>query len=267
MVNTKDILSQLKKFDISQNQGLIYLTLIKKGELTIQDITNETSIPRSSVYENLKGLYKLGLIEKIVDYKSARIKAYPISLLRHGLNEQELKIRTLISDLEHVEKNIDLISKKDFSPYTIVRYYKDLSAGRQLFWNTLNAKGVVYVYSSYGRSKFVGKKFYKDFAQESKERGIKERVLINPTQKAINLIKRDSGTPLARTKVEDLRFLPEESLVIKGETLIYDNIFAQINLSATGISGFEIESEGFTEMQRSIFETFWKTAKPVISIL
>ncbi|MBI2032026.1 MAG: ArsR family transcriptional regulator [Candidatus Levybacteria bacterium] len=267
MVSTKDIAKGLEKFGLTKDQALIYLTLVQYGELRIQDISNSTNIPRSSVYESLKNLYGLGLVEKIIDHKFIRIKAYPIGSLRHNLNEKSLRLQTLMNELNDLEKSISNLPDTTSLPSTTVRYYKGLSAGRQLFWNTLNAKSTVYVYSSYGRSKFVGKKFYKDFVSESIDREIKEMVLINPTDKAIRLIKRDTGSPLARTKIKDLRYLSEENLLIKGETFIYNNIFAQINLSVGEINGFEVESNGFSEMQRSIFKTLWQNAKPISLLL
>lgn len=106
-----------------------------------------------------------------------------------------------------------------------------------------------------------------DFVKESYARNIKEKVLINPTSRAINLIKRDTGSPLARTATKDVRFLSEKSLVIRGETFIYDNIYALVYLNTVGINGFEIESRDFTQTQRSIFETLYDLAKPISTLL
>lgn len=119
----------------------------------------------------------------------------------------------------------------------------------------------MYVYSEFGRSKFVGKNFYQDFVAESAARRIKENVLINPTERALGLIKRDSGSSLARTNHDDIRTLTEEHLVIRGETFIYDNTYAQVYLDKGEINGFEIESSYFVETQVSIFKTLWNMAQ------
>ena len=262
MTSFKEITKELEKFGLSENQALIYLFLVQHGELRIQEISNETQIPRSSVYENLKVLLELGLVEKVIDQKFTRIKPYPVGSLRHGLNEKLLHLQTLTADLEDLEKSIESLPDVKL-PSTVIRYYKGISGARQLFWNSLNAKSTVYVYSAFGRSKFVGKKFYMDFVEQSREKNIKEMVLINPTSRALKLIKRDIGSPLARTNIKDIRFLKEKKLPIKGETFIYDNIYAQINLDAMEINGFEIESHNFTKPQMFIFKTLWDMAKPI----
>jgi len=267
MDDFREMVKELERFGLDVNQATIYATVLSHGQLRIGQITDQTQIPRSSVYESLKGLTALGLVEKIIDHKFVRIKAYPVGSLRHGLNERLLQTQGLLADLSNLEKTTSTLPGSGGESTTTVRYYKGVSGARQLLWNSLNAKNVVYVYSAFGRSKYVGKKFYMDFVRESEERRIKEQVLINPTERAISLIKRDAGSPLARTRTNDLRFVPEEEIAIKGETFIYDNVYGQVTLNAMGITGFEIESATFTPMQRSIFLQLWRCAKPVAALL
>lgn len=267
MTNLRKITTELEKLGIPERQTLIYLCLIQYGELRVQEIADLTKTPRSSVYESLDALLESGLVGKVVADNFTRIKAYPISSMKHDLNDKLLKLQAQMQTLDGLEKTISALTSINPVPSTVVRYYKDLSGARQIFWNSLHAKSMVFVYSAYGRSKFVGKKFYADFVSESYQRNIKERVLINPTDHALNLIKRDAGSSLARTKAKDIRFLNKENLLIKGETFIYDNVYAQMNLSEDRINGFEIESASFTKTQKSIFKTLWRMAKPVRNLL
>lgn len=208
----------------------------------------------------MKGLFELGLAEEIVEENYKIIKPYPITALRHSLNEKIENLKVLSSGLDKVERALEINKNNDQLASLNVRYYKKQSGGRQLFWNTLKAKSTVMVYSEFGRSRFVGKKFYQDFVAESAARNIKEKVLINPTKRALGLIQRDTGTSLARTNPDNIRTLDEKSLVIRGETFIYDNIYAQVYLDKGEINGFEIESPYFVETQVSIFKTLWKLA-------
>lgn len=267
MANFKEIKSELVKLGLSENQALIYLLLIHHGELRIQEIANLAGIPRSSVYENLKALSEFGLIEKIVDDNFVRIKAYPVGSIRHSLNEKLLDIQTLMSNLDNLDKAIELLPKTNFPKTTVVRYYKGVSGARQLLWNTLKTKDTIYVYSAWGRGRYVGMKFYKSFVRESRERGFKEKVLVNPTDRVLDSITKYAGSSTGRTLPEYIRAISEEDVLMKGETLIYDNIYAQLYLREEEINGFEIESQNFTGMQKSIFETLWNMAKPIADLL
>lgn len=106
-----------------------------------------------------------------------------------------------------------------------------------------------------------------NFVSESYKRNIKEKILTNPTEQTISLIKRDTGTPLARSDTKNIRILPEISVPIKGDALIYNGIYAQVYLHNKEIYGFEIESRDFVDTQRSIFETLWATAEPITTHL
>lgn len=263
MTKSQEIKKKLEKLGLSEKQASIYLLLTGHHELRIQEIANLTKIPRSSVYESLKGLSQLGLVEELVEEKFKKIKPYPIGSIRHVLNERILELQKRSISLADLEKSLELPPQDQQLISTKVRYYKEISGARQLFWNSLRAKSIVYVYSAYGRSKFVGKKFYMDFVRESLERKIIEKVLVNPTNRFFELLKRDLGSPLARTEVKDLRTLNKNNIIIVGETFIYDNIYAQVYLDGSQINGFEIESREFVETQRSIFETLWNLAKPI----
>jgi sugar-specific transcriptional regulator TrmB len=260
-LTTKNVVNTLVKFGLSQNEAFIYLILVEHKELRIGQIVKLTNIPRSSVYESLKKIEELGLVETIIDHKFVRIKPYSVGVIKHKLNERLELIEEQLSELDGLEQSISLVANEK-PESTIIRYYKGVSGARQLFWNTLSAKDTVFVYSAFGRSKFVGKKFYMDFVYESQKNNIKEKVLINPTERALNFIKNDTGTAVARTKVNDIHILEENNIIIEGETFIYNNIYAQIKLDGLEITGFEIESESFVKMQRSTFETLWNLSKP-----
>lgn len=266
MANFKEIKNELIKFGLSENQALIYLLLIQHGELKIQEIVNLTQIPRSSVYDNLKVLEEFGLIEKVLEGKFAKIKPYPLRSIGHHVSEKLTKLESQIAKIDHLEKAIALLPKNS-QQQTVVRYYKGVSGARQLLWNTLAAKDTIHVYSAWGRGRYVGIKFYKSFVSESRDRGFKEKVLINPSKRVLESIQKYSGTSVGRTVPENIRAIAEEDVLIKGETFIYGNIFAQLYLREEEINGFEIESANFTETQRSIFKTLWNRAEPLANYL
>ena len=252
---------------MNEKQAGIYILLTQNPELRIQEIANLAKIPRTSVYENLKSLEKMGLTERVVGDNFIRLRAYPLDGLRQNLEQKKDELDELTSELDELEKA--LASALDNKPQgtTEVRYYKGPAGARQLLWNTLKAKTTVYVYSSWGRGKYVGIKFYRNFVDESATRIIKERVLINPDPETLASIKQHLGSPLSRTKLEDIRMLPKNSVHIKGETFIYDDIYTQVYLKDAQINGFEIQSSQFTDTQRSIFRTLWEAGEPIDGLI
>lgn len=265
MNDLNNIKKELEKFGLSKNQADIYLLLVEHKELRIQEIAKLAQIPRSSVYSCIKGLFELGIAEEIIEDNFRKIRPYSIGTMRHGLDEKIIQLQRLKNDLDFLEKAITFSSPKGSHNSTTVRYYKGRSGARQMFWNSLSAASTTYVYSDWGRGRYVGMKFYESFVEEWRMRKLKERVLINLTPDSLESIRKYTypGSPISRTKIEDVRTLDKDLIPIKGDTLIYDNTYAQIYLKNIEINGFEIENMHFTETQRSIFEILWNMAKPI----
>lgn len=254
---------ELKKIGLTENQATVYLVLIKNRPLRVQELVQQTGIPRSSVYEVLKHLFTVGLAEEITEDTHKMIKGLPISTLKHQLDGQIAELQQQVVMVEQLEPALALLAEVGAQPAMEVRRFKGVSGAQQLLWNSLKAQDTVCVYSAWGRSGFVGKPYYERFVQESKIRGVNERVLVNPSPAVIDAINVDQGTALSRTNPKDIRSLPLNQVVIKGETFIYDNVYAQVYLSNDEIHGFEIENQDFVTTQRSIFETLWRIAEPI----
>lgn len=262
------LLHDLELLGLSLEQAEIYLLLVTHKELRIQEIVALARMPRSSVYACLERLYELGIAEEIVDEHFKKIRPYAIDILRHDLDERLAGFQRVKQDLQRLEDAI--VTRPASSPDAVeVRYYKGRSGARQLLWNTLKADGTVYVYSEWGRGRYVGMKFYENFVAESNKRSVKEKVLINPKPHALESIKayNVAGSRISRTRLEDIRVLDEDTMAIKGETFIYNGTYSQVYLKDAGMNGFEIESRHFINTQRSIFETLWHAAKPVSTFL
>jgi len=256
--------SLLQQLGLTGVQAHIYLTLTAQGSLRIQELSDIAGIARSSIYDNLERLLELGLVEESIESKYRKISAYPIGVLRHSLDEQ-------IANLQHAQSQIDIAEKKlQYSSHagsnsTNIRYYRGKTGGRQLLWNTLRATEQVLVYSEWGRSKYLGKTFYKRFVEESHRRNITESVLVNSNPDTIKQITSyDESSTLARTSKNDIRVIDQQKLPIKGEVFIYNDIYGCIYLQDGEIHGFEIQSKHYCDMQRALFSEFWTNAKPVM---
>lgn len=269
MTNIGEIKKELEKLGLSKTQAEIYLLLIDHGELRIGEIAEYAKIPRSSVYSSLKALFEFGIAEEIIDESFKKIRPYPIGTMRHGLDDKILHLQKLAKDLVALEKTIQVAHTPDSKDATTVKYYRGRSGARQLYWNTFRSTGTVYVYSDWGRERYVGKKFYESFVEESRIRKVKERVLINSSPEALESIRKFNypTSPISRTKIEDIRIIDRRDMVIKGDTLMYDNVYSQVYLKNVEINGFEIENMYFAQSQRSIFETLWRLARPVTELL
>ncbi len=261
-----DLKTKLQRFGLSEKQAEIYLLLVEHGELRIKELVGATNIPRSSVYENLKRLQSLGLVEKVVQDSFVSIRPYPLDSVKHLIQEQIQDLEGLTSELDDLQNELQARSN---SPHhsTQVRYYEGRAGARQILWNTLKTTNVIYAYSEWGRGQYVGMEFYRKFVAESYARNFREHVLINPTEHALDSLRTYMGTDISRSKPENIRAIDEKHIVFKGNTFMYDTIYAQVYLKDEQITGFEVESQQFVDTQRAIFNMLWDSAIPIQKLL
>jgi sugar-specific transcriptional regulator TrmB len=263
------IQQELMKFGLSKQQAEIYVLLVIYQELRIQDIAHLAGIPRSSVYENLKKLFEVGIAEEVIESSFKKIRPYSLVSIKNGLNDRLLNLQKLSRDIEELEKNIKITKQINSKTDSEVRFYRGRSGARQLYWNSLKAQNTVYVYSDFSRVRYVGTGFYENFVVESVKRKIKEKVLVNLSEDILISIKNHNipKSSIARTRMEDLRIIDEKIIPIQGDTLIYDTVYSQVYLNNINIHGFEIENNHFANSQRSIFETLWEMATPATAFI
>jgi sugar-specific transcriptional regulator TrmB len=258
------IRSELQKFGLSIKQAEIYILLVAHRELRIPEIIRLAGLSRSSVYMHLDRLYEYGLAEEIIESSYRIIRPYSVSVMRHDLDKQIVTLKKLSNDLDTLEKSMAFAEPELPIQSCKVRYYKDRSGARQLFWNTLKSDSEVLAFSEWGRDRFVGTNFYHSFVAESKQRQIEERSLINFKPETLEFIRKYNkpGLNISRAKPSNIRVVDKNILPIKGESFIYGDTFAQVYISGIKIYGFEVENANFANTQKKVFEAFWNLGQP-----
>ena len=91
--------SALRRLDLSDNEQTIYLSLLTKGQATARTLTSRTSLTRPSVYDQIKSLKKLGLVNELSIENKAHFAA---SDLKH--------LSALLEDrIDHLEQSRDFL--------------------------------------------------------------------------------------------------------------------------------------------------------------
>lgn len=249
---------QLTEIGLNAVDGKIYGYLLNKQPKTVLEISSDLHIPRPTVYDSSLRLIKKGFIEKIVDYKSQKFRAFPLTLLQDMLNHEKEKIARMQENLTYVE---NALSQQTKTYTTQLRHYSGTQGFRQMMWNSLAAKKEMIGYSEFGRIKIVGKKFLQSWYEEINRKNLKDRVITTP-QHIQNFYTSDHDAAIAYEKFQIRRFVDEKEIYITGDTMIYNNVFALCYWKHGEVIGVEIENEEFVKNQRSIFEKLWIQASP-----
>lgn len=93
----------LKKIGLTKNQSTIYVSLLKLGEATAQQIMKESGMHRSRVYDSLENLNEQGLVSFVTkDFRKFFKAVKPDKLLQY-IEEKKEAIKQILPDLRKLE--------------------------------------------------------------------------------------------------------------------------------------------------------------------
>ncbi|MBS3055291.1 MAG: hypothetical protein J4452_02240 [Candidatus Aenigmarchaeota archaeon] len=106
-----DRLKKLEQLGLSRNKAKIYLSLLKSGSSTAENIAKSSGVHRRNVYDSLDDLMKMGLVGYIVKNKKRYFKAsnpnYFLEILeeeKEKLKRKEVNVSSILSDLLQIKQ-------------------------------------------------------------------------------------------------------------------------------------------------------------------
>lgn len=105
-------ISLLKKFDFTESESRVYISLLENGASTGYEISKLSSVPRSKVYNVLEALIEKGVVVSAKHTKPIYYNAIPIDEfiknIKHDFNENLNAIHKELKTFEH-KVNLDFM--------------------------------------------------------------------------------------------------------------------------------------------------------------
>jgi len=99
MMDTKN----LEKIGLTRNESIIYISLLRLGATSAQNLVKESELHRSRVYDSLESLQRKGLAGYVIkDYKKYFQAVKPDKLLEY-LDEQREAVQQILPELKKIE--------------------------------------------------------------------------------------------------------------------------------------------------------------------
>jgi len=236
----------LKKIGLTENEVVVYLTLLKIGPSIVSKIAEKSEIYRPYVYDTLKRLSEKGLVSSVVKDNKKFFSALNPS---HVLEIEKNKLAEINEILPSLN---EILEKK--KEETKVHFY----SGKNIL-RIIQKEVIKILLEIRGESLVIGvdeKKFMEtdkiamlQFFEQMKQHKLKERVLVR---------EGDNYLP-GHEKTTKYKFLPKE-FFSPNSTFIFGDKVAVI-LFNEPICGILIESKELAETYRKQFELLWKMAK------
>lgn len=235
-------MKNLEKIGLSPNESKCYLTLLKIGSSSANEISRHSGIHRVSVYDALRGLREKGLISQITKANKMLFEAANPEKLYEIIGEREavlLESKKVVPDLI---KEFSLPKEKQE-----IRSFKGKAGIINIFEDMLKSKTDVLDFGAEYKIKEYLKYYFPQWEKRRIKKKIKMKFIANIKIKPTKL------------KLSEIRYIPKE-FASSVSTYIYDGKIALV-MWVENPMGVIIEHEKVVESYRNYFNFMWKLAK------
>jgi sugar-specific transcriptional regulator TrmB len=243
-----EIITSLREFGLSNNEALVYLSILSLGPSSVQNIAKNSKIKRTTVYSILENLKEKGLvITQVVGLKKMFTAEKPNKLI----NIIEQKKERLIEVLPELNALNNLETGESF-----IKYYEGINGVLSVYDNITDGlkNGDDYLIIS-NMEKFL------DINKSYFEKHIKKRSNLKLNTRAIlvdNTASRTYRELENKTKMK-IKFLQKNINLTANLVILPTKVI--ITQLVNPIMCIIIENKSIVQMQKEQFEIIWKSLK------
>ncbi|MDD3102466.1 MAG: helix-turn-helix domain-containing protein [Patescibacteria group bacterium] len=238
----------LEQFNLNKKEISVYLTCLELGPSTAGVVAQKAGIKRTSAYDILGDLIKVGLITHTIKNNKKYFLAEDPEILKKILHEKERALEEVLPQLKSIY-NIPGIKPK-------TKFYEGVSGARNIFRETLSCrkKEAMAILPSVDIYDLIGVDFAKDYVAARTKLKIKSRTLRVKTRES-----EEKYFFQHKEQLREMRYLPK-SITFYSTILIWDDKVAIITSKKESFS-FLIESQEFSQTMKALFEMLWLQSK------
>lgn len=141
--------SHFQKLGISSTEYDLYVQLYRYGASSVLQLSKRLNLPRTTIYQNLEKLLKIGMVNRVVDRNRKLFVAEEIDKLKEIISQKEqiingqsqslLKIKDSLNDMLVQFK---LLKPKEIIPHTELKYFEGEDEVRNVYKKMLLSKEI-----------------------------------------------------------------------------------------------------------------------------
>jgi len=237
----------LKELGLTNNEVEVYLTLLRKGSISVNEIAEKSGLHRQAVYDALDRLLEKGFANYVIKSNKKHFQGINPEKILGYLKEKENKFRSILPDL----LNLTELPRED----TFVEFYKGKDVVRTVYRDIIKEfekqKGEV-VISGVEEQKFMeeDKIALQQHLKRLQKLNCKERILI-----------KERDTTFVEGPQTEYRWISEESF---NPTPIYVyNDKLTIIIWGNPNHAIIIENKNLADSYRKQFNLLWNISKKI----
>jgi sugar-specific transcriptional regulator TrmB len=239
-----------KDIGLTNSETLVYTTLLKTGSIKVGELTKETNLHRSRIYEAINRLQEKGLVSYVIKNNIKYFEASdPDNLITYieekkaELNQKETSIKKLIPELK---KQISPLK-----PHAEAHVFSGKEGFKTIRKDVLRQKQDIYLIGAVGKEDKYLKYFFPNFEKLRIKNNIKQKILYDHEVK---------GKKITKLPLMESKFLQKE---YSSPTVI--NIYADrvVNVLWQGENTicFMIINKEIADSYKKWFQLLWKSSE------
>jgi len=243
---------------LSENTRRVYLQLIENGASSARMLAENLSIPRPSVYDNLKLLIQKGLV---IERNEENKKLFQVDDLKNLPRLLTNKISSLQKEEKELEDILPRLLSQTQAIEPKIKFYSGVEGVRQVLNDMLWYKDLrtMALWPISEMVELLGKEYMADMNRKRIRQKLSTRG-IWPEDKKVDL-KNHPFLGVGEGFYREIRIAPK-GMTWNMSYWVYADKVAFIS-SRKETFGFVIHSRDFAEMIKAQFEVIWKASKPI----
>jgi HTH-type transcriptional regulator, sugar sensing transcriptional regulator len=246
----------LKQAGLSEEQALVYQSLLEKGPQKASPLSQWTGIKRGLIYKVLEQLEMMNLVEKKGGAGTVAIfyPNHPSNLLdkiERDKKSLELARDIVSTGLGNLSSKYNLLAGKPN-----VRFFEGEEGIIKVIQDSLESKTEILTFADNEAMNKTYPELNKKNIEMRKNKSIKKRIISIDTPYIRELAKNDQAGITERRVIKS-----DEQFAVAMQ--IYDDKVAFITLDPNRSIGIIIEDKSIYEMQKIMFEFIWQGANPI----
>lgn len=251
-----NLVKKLIAAGMSDTEARVYVALLARPSMTIQEVSDMAGLPRSSVMLALERFSTNGVIDEYVHGKRRNFVVRDPKMIEHLVDDKMKDLELQKANLSNLISNIKNSHFLTTAKGAQIEILKGESGFKDIYERTLKLKkGQEILRISVEAKKFF---FYPDFLKkyltEKNKRGIKTRLLIPEGEMAKDVRNRDNFD------LRETRFLSKKLYDPNCAITIWSD-FVAFTVWDENLETTVIKSKQVVDILRSVFELLWLNAK------
>ncbi|MBT7007101.1 hypothetical protein HN958_01185 [Candidatus Falkowbacteria bacterium] len=240
-----DINKFLSELDLTKKEVDTYLSCLRLGATGVSQLSKETDIKRTTLYDILRNLQAKRLINTTTKGKKQLFYPEDPEKLADTLREKQRKLNENLPFLKNLFNQAGSRAK--------VRYYEGKTGLEDVYRDTLTCTGNISAFVTEDIFNYLGDDFGEEYLKKRTKNNIFVRAIGPDTQKVKDHKKSDSK------EFRKTILVPKKEFPFTIEMNIYNNKVAYMSFKDE--IGVIIESAEISKNMKLLFKLAWKGAK------